>query len=465
MCRVTPLWTSDEIAAATAGKASGEFSCGGVAFDSREIGAGDLFFALKGEASDGHLYLDQAFQNGAAAAVVSQPVDGPHILVPDTTAALNHLAMASRGRSRAKVIGVTGSAGKTGTKEALFAALDRSSRGHAHRSVKSYNNHVGVPLSLCRMPQDAEYGIFEMGMNHAGELRALTGLVRPDVAIITTIAPAHIGFFKDESEIAKAKAEIFEGLSPGGTAIIPADNRHYPLLRAAAERHAGHILTFGFDPSADVRVIDHVEAAGGGSLVTAQLPQGILCYTLSQPGKHWIANSLAVLAAVEAVSGDLASAGLALAELGDMEGRGARYDIAVDGGTALLIDESYNANPASMSATLQQLGNIKTGRRIAVLADMKELGAHSRHYHVSLAQHLSSAHVDFAILVGEEMDILAHSLKQGLEGPADFAHCDNAKEALALLRDYLRPSDNVLVKGSNSMALSLVVRAYVGGER
>jgi UDP-N-acetylmuramoyl-tripeptide--D-alanyl-D-alanine ligase len=458
-----PLWTSDEIAKATGGAASAEFSVGGVAFDSREIGEGDLFFALKGEASDGHLYLDQVYGNGAAGAVVSEAKDRPHILVGDTAKALNDLAIAARARVSAKIIGVTGSAGKTGTKEALYAALDRCSRGYAHRSVKSYNNHVGVPLSLTRMPADTQYGVFEMGMNHAGELSELTRLVRPDVAIVTTIAPAHIGFFKNEAEIAAAKAEIFEGLTAEGTAIIPADNLHYPLLRDTAAKYTKNIVSFGFDPSADVRVIEHVGAPGGGSLITAQLPSGTLCYTLSQPGKHWVANSLAVLAAVEAVGGDLAAAGLAMAELGGLAGRGARHEIAVDGGEVLLIDESYNANPASMAATISELGNLTDGRRIAVLADMKELGDQSAHYHRLLAGHLSDAKVDYAILVGEEMQNLVETLKQGVEGPVNFAHCENSKQALALLQDYLRSGDKVLVKGSNSMGLSAIIRELVGG--
>lgn len=461
---MTPLWTSAEIARATGGAASAEFAVGGVAFDSREIGEGDLFFALKGEASDGHLYLDQVYGNGAVGAVVSEPCGRPHILVDDTAKALNDLAVAARARVSAKIIGVTGSAGKTGTKEALFAALNRSSRGYAHRSVKSYNNHVGVPLSLSRMAADTQYGIFEMGMNHPGELSELTKLVRPDVAIVTTIAPAHIGFFKDETEIAVAKAEIFEGLTAQGTAIIPADSPHYSLLCDAAARYTQNILSFGFDPSADVRVIEHVGAAGGGSLITAQLPSGTLCYTLSQPGKHWVANSLAVLAAVEAVGGDLAAAGLALAELDGLAGRGARHQIALDGGEALLIDESYNANPASMAATISELGNLHDGRRVAVLADMKELGDQSAHYHRLLAGHLSAAKVDYAILVGEEMQNLVESLKQGVEGPADFAHCETSKQALALLQNYLRADDKVLVKGSNSMGLSAVIRVLVGGE-
>ncbi len=460
---MTALWTFDDLLAGTGGTASGQFDADGVAFDSREIGKGDLFFAMKGEETDGHLFVDKAFANGAAGAIVSEPVPHPHILVPDTFAALNALGIASRERMQGKVIGVTGSAGKTGTKEALYAALDRSSRGKAHRSVKSYNNHVGVPLSLARMPRDTQFGIFEMGMNHAGEMRELTRLVRPHAAIVTTIAPAHIEFFKDESGIADAKAEIFESLMPGGAAIIPADNPHYRRLRAAAEKYTDNIMSFGFSAEADVRVLDHVGASDGGSLVTAKLPDGALCYTLSQSGSHWIANSLAVLAAVEAVGGDLAAAGLALAELGGLAGRGARHKIAVGSGEVLLLDESYNANPASMAATLAELGKFP-GRKIAVLGTMKELGHKSAEYHAALAAPLAGAKVDFAILVGEEMQILARKLKAGVEGPREFAHCADAKEALAVLKSNLREEDTILVKGSNSMGLSAIVNALVGGE-
>jgi UDP-N-acetylmuramoyl-tripeptide--D-alanyl-D-alanine ligase len=463
MRRVMPLWTHAELVAATGGIAAGAFDANGVAFDSREIGQGDLFFALKGEATDGHLFVDTAFANGAAGAIVSEPVAYPHILVNDTMAALNALGIASRDRTQGKVIGVTGSAGKTGTKEALYAALDRASRGKAHRSVKSYNNHVGVPLSLARMARDTIFGVFEMGMNHAGEMRELSKLVRPHAAIVTTIAPAHIEFFKDESGIADAKAEIFESLIPGGTAIIPADNAHYRRLRDAAEKYTDNVVSFGFSAEADVRVLDHVGAANGGSLITAKLPGGALCYTLSQSGNHWIANSLAVLAAVEAVGGDLAAAGLAMAELGGLAGRGARHIIRLGGGEALLLDESYNANPASMAATLAELGKV-SGRKVAVLGTMKELGHKSDEYHLALAAPLAAAKVDYAILVGEEMQILAEKLKAGVEGPAEFAHCASAKEALDLLQNDLRNSDTILVKGSNSMGLSMIVNALVGGK-
>jgi UDP-N-acetylmuramoyl-tripeptide--D-alanyl-D-alanine ligase len=459
---MSALWTSAELALLLGGDASTDFECDGVAFDSREIGPGDLFFALKGEHSDGHRFVEGAFANGASGAIVSETTQGPHLRVADTMQALEQLGIASRERVEATIIGVTGSAGKTGTKEALYAALNRASFGKAHRSVKSYNNHVGVPLSLARMPADTRYGVFEMGMNHAGELSALTQFVRPHIAIITTIAPAHIEFFKDESGIADAKGEIFEGLVAGGTAIIPRDNVHYPRLRAKAEKHAKHIVSFGFSPEADVRCVDHVNAAGGGSLITAQLPGGMLCYTLSQAGDHWIANSLAVLAAVEAAGADLAAAGLALAELGGLKGRGERQDISIGGGKALLIDESYNANPASMAATLAALGRSNATRRIAILGTMKELGSTSPVYHAGLKAHLDDAGVSYALLVGEEMAPLVKALEADVAWGGKFTHCATAKDAIPVVRNIVQTGDAILVKGSNSMGLSAVVDALSG---
>ncbi len=460
---MSALWTSAEIAAATGGKASADFECNGVAFDSREIGSGDLFFAMKGEQADGHHFVAAAFANGASGAVVSQPVDGPHILVPDTMKALEALGMASRARVSARVIGVTGSAGKTGTKEAIYAALERFAPGECHRSVKSYNNHVGVPLSLARMPRETRYGIFEMGMNHAQEIAALTRFVRPHVAIITTIAPAHIENFRDETGIADAKAEIFEGLEPGGVAIIPADNRHYPRLRAAAEKYAAKVLSFGFSEGADIRCIDHLPSANGGTQITAQLPGATLHYELSQPGEHWVSNSLAVLAAVQAVDADLAIAGLALADMGGLKGRGARHQMELGGGSALLIDESYNANPASMAATLTGLGNAQADRRIAVLGAMKELGPRSADFHRDLKGHIEAANVNLLLLVGEEMLPLAEALAADVEWSGKFAHCASVSAASERLRAEVRSGDAILIKGSNSVGLSAVVEAMLGG--
>lgn len=457
---MNPLWTARAIAAATGGVASTDFTVQGVAFDSREVTKGDLFIAMKGEVADGHAFIDKAIAAGAAGIVCESAIDHPHVRVADSAAALNALGIASRARSHGRIIGVTGSAGKTGTKEALFAALDRFRPGKAHRSVKSYNNHVGVPLSLARMPSTADYGILEMGMNHAGELAALTRIVRPHVAIVTTIAPAHMEFFGSEEAIADAKGEIFEGIESGGTAIVPFDSPHYARLRAKAERHAAQIVSFGLNEGADVRAVDWLPDGLGGSLVTAQVQDSLLCFTIAQAGAHWVANSLAVLAAVKAVGGDLPAAGLAFAEMGGLAGRGARHRVAVPGGHILVIDESYNANPASMAATISQLGTESADRKVAILGSMKELGAGGEAYHAGLAAPLVAAGVQFALLVGDEMAPLA----KALEGRIDFEHVPAHSAATARLKDVIRPGDAVLVKGSNSVGLSHVVMALMSGD-
>ncbi|HEX4848649.1 MAG TPA: UDP-N-acetylmuramoyl-tripeptide--D-alanyl-D-alanine ligase [Novosphingobium sp.] len=462
------LWDAVEIARATGGVAVGEFQVSGVEIDSRDVVPGDLFFALKGESMDGHRFVEMAFAKGAAAAVVDRPVNGPHILVDDTAAALGRLAAAARARAEAQIIGVTGSVGKTGVKEAIFAALDRSSRGNAHRSVKSYNNHVGVPLSLARMAPRSKFGVFEMGMNHAGEIAALTAQVRPHVAVITTIAPAHIENLGSIEAIADAKAEIFEGLEPGGTAVIPADVPQFAQLKAAAQRLGHAVVAFGRSAEADVRLLDAVPAAGGGSLVTADLGDRRVCYTVAEPGDHWIVNSLAVMAAVRAAGGDLGAAGLALAEMQGLKGRGQRHWLTAAGGDgsgrALLIDESYNANPASMKATLAQLGVTPARRRIAVLGAMKELGEHGPAYHAALIEPLTASGAVHAVLVGPEMAALADELGKAaaaaLGSTPGFAHCETAAEALEALRSYgVEGGDAILVKGSNSVGLGTVVAA------
>ncbi|MGN6817076.1 MAG: UDP-N-acetylmuramoyl-tripeptide--D-alanyl-D-alanine ligase [Sphingomonas sp.] len=454
------LWTSADIATATNGAASAAFDVSGVAFDSREIGPGDLFIAMTGEATDGHKFLDQAFERGAAGAIVSQDTPHPNVRVGDTFVALEALAMAARARTGARIIGVTGSAGKTGTKEALFAALDRSPSKKAHRSVKSYNNHTGVPLSLSRMPAEVDYGVFEMGMNHPGELAHLTTLVRPHVAIVTAIAPAHAAFFPDESAIADAKGEIFQGLEPGGVAIIPYDSPHRDRLAAAAAPHAARTVTFGVDASADVRALEAVRAANGGTFVTAKVGERELSYTISQPGQHWVSNSLAVLAAVDAVGGDLALAGLALAELGGLAGRGDRFWVEAGEGRALVIDEAYNANPASMRATLSVLAAENAERRIAVLGEMRELGDKSDAYHADLAEPIRNAGVQLVILVGEAMKPLA----KALEGQVEIVHVPDAATARDRLTATLDAGDAVLIKGSNGVGLSAIVAALASGK-
>jgi UDP-N-acetylmuramoyl-tripeptide--D-alanyl-D-alanine ligase len=457
---MSALWTSAEIAAAVGGTARGEFEVSAVAFDSREVEPGHLFVALQGESTDGHLFLEKAFASGAAGAIVSQDSDHPHVRVADTTAALDALGRAARDRSGARICGVTGSAGKTGTKEALYAALDRAAPGEAHRSVKSYNNHVGVPLSLARMPRETRFGVFEMGMNHAGELSQLTRLVRPNVAIVTAIASAHRAFFDSEEEIADAKGEIFQGLEEGGIALVPHDSPYRNRLAAAARPYAAKVLSFGLGQGADIRARD-VVPSGGGSLVTAVLPGAELTFTVSQPGDHWVSNALAVLGAVEALGGDLAQAGLALADLPGIKGRGERRRIAMGGGEALLIDESYNANPASMAATLKTFGALPVpGRRIAVLGGMKELGESSDSFHAGLAGPVEGAGIELAILVGEEMEALAKALGAKVK----MAHVPDTAKAIELARAEARPGDAILVKGSNSIGLAALVEALAGGK-
>jgi UDP-N-acetylmuramoyl-tripeptide--D-alanyl-D-alanine ligase len=461
------LWSAAEIAAACRGTASHDFAAAGVEMDSRDVKPGDVFVALKGEAMDGHRFISAAFAKGAVAAIVDRPVDFPHVLVEDTTQALHALAHAARERaSQAVRIGITGSVGKTGMKEAIFACLDRASRGAAHRSVRSYNNHVGVPLSLARLPARAKFGVFEMGMNHAGEIAPLAAHVRPHVALITTIAPAHIENLGSLAAIADEKAQIFTGLVPGGVAVIPADSEWAPRLIDHAKAWGAKVVTFGRAATADVRLLDAIPAASGGALVTADLGDRRVCYTIAEPGEHWVVNSLGVMAAVRAAGGDLASAGLALAEMGGLKGRGARHQIAAAGGRALLIDESYNANPASMRATLKALATTPAARRIAVLGSMKELGDFAEAFHRQLAEPLAEAGVVHAILVGPEMRALAEELGKAsgiaLGKPFTFAHCEGPAEAIAALGQFgLADGDAVLVKGSNSVGLGRLVSHYV----
>ena len=444
------LWTSDEIAAATGGTPSATFEVDAVSFDSREVIGGELFVALTGEATDGHKFVDTAMTRGARGCLVSEAVTAPHVRVADASAALEALGRAARARTGATVIGVTGSVGKTGVKEALRLAFDRYAPGRVHASVKSYNNHTGVPLSLARMPADSRFGVFEMGMNHAGELSRLTAQVRPHIALVTWVASAHAEFFASEAAIADAKGEIFEGLQPQGTAIIPHDNAHRDRLIGHARPHAARILTFGLDTAADVHPLDHA-LLPDCTTCTAQVLDQRLTFKIGMAGRHWLSNALGVLAAVHAGGGDLALAGLALAELTGLPGRGARFRTA---GQATVIDESYNANPASMAAALGVLGEVAApGVRIALLGEMRELGDQSDAFHAGLAPLVVQAGVARAILVGKAMaplaDVLKRQIAVRLVDTAAQAH-----DALDLAR-----GDVLLVKGSNGVGLGAVVAA------
>jgi UDP-N-acetylmuramoyl-tripeptide--D-alanyl-D-alanine ligase len=447
---MTPLWTGADIAAATGGTLSAAFEVEGVTFDSREVIGGELFVAMRGEQADGHSFVEMAAARGAAGFLVERAVPHPHVRVADSFAALQALGRAARARTGATILGVTGSVGKTGTKEALRLAFERIAPEATHASVKSYNNHTGVPLSLARMPADSRFGVFEMGMNHMGELAALTRLVRPHVALITWVASAHIANFPGgEAQIAAAKAEIFEGLEPGGTAIWPADNDHAPLLADAAARHAANSISFGWKKGADVRVLQADVGPTSTVLVADVQGEEVHC-TIGMAGRHWVNNALAVLAAVKAAGGDLAEAGLALGGLNDLPGRGARLRIRVPGGEALLIDESYNANPLSMAAALAVLRDSPAKRRLAVLGAMRELGEETEARHAALAAPIAEAGVAELALVGPEMAALK------AEGAS---HLSDAAAALDWVRATLRDGDVLLVKGSNSVGLGRLVSA------
>lgn len=449
------LWTSDEIAAATGGVAEGAFAVDGVSFDSREVRTGELFVAMVGAHTDGHRYVEQALAQGVAGVLISAPRPGtPNVRVADTQAALEALGRAARARlaPQARVIGVTGSAGKTGVKEALRLTFEHS--GPTHASVKSYNNHTGVPLSLARMPAATRFGVFEMGMNHRGEIAALTAQVRPHVALITTIAPAHIEHFPDgEAGIADAKAEIFGGLEPGGVGVIPFDSPHYVRLRAACDDSGHRSVSFGLGEGAAVRGIDVEEGADGSSFVI--VAEGRHHHArLAFPGAHRVQNALGVAAVALAAGVDVAVVVETFATAFTLPGRGQRHTLRVEGGEALLIDESYNANPASMAAALQVLGVTLGARKIAVIGAMRELGPRGPEYHEAIVPMMRHAGVAHAVLVGEETRIVAGKF-------AASTHVEDARAALDAVRGMLRAGDVLLVKGSNSVGLGALVAALV----
>jgi UDP-N-acetylmuramoyl-tripeptide--D-alanyl-D-alanine ligase len=456
---MTPLWAAADAVRATRGCGPTGWTAAGVSIDTRTLAAGDLFVALHGPNHDGHDFVAAAFERGAAAAMVDRPVAGlpaagaPLLRVGDTLAALAALGEFARARSPARIVAITGSVGKTGTKEALRAALGAC--GTAFASAGSLNNHWGVPLSLARMPPEAGFGIFELGMNHAGEIAALTRLVRPHIAVITTVAPAHLGFFASVEAIAEAKAEIFRGLEPGGVGVLNRDNPHYPRLAKAAERAGAEVIGFGADREARVRLIDRI-ADGRGSTVEAAIDGANLRFRLPAPGRHWAMNALAVLGAALAVGCDLQCAAAALGRVEPLPGRGRRHELAWQGGTLSLIDESYNASPASMEAALAVLGDAipaDGGRRVAVLGDMLELGDAAERLHRELAGPIAAAAVDRVFLVGGAVAALDEMLPAATRG--GLWQC--AEEAIPALVSFLQPGDVVTVKGSYAVHIDRIV--------
>lgn len=453
------LWTGHEAHAATAGTLTADWTASGVSIDSRTLERGDLFIALQGPNFDGHDFVAAAFDNGAAAALVSRrpdtvPANWPLLVVSDTMEALRALAAAARARSKAKIVAVTGSVGKTGTKEALRLVL--SGQGLTHAAVGSFNNHWGVPLTLARLPREARFGVFEIGMNHPGEITPLVGLVRPHVAVITTVEAVHLAHFASERAIADAKAEIFSGLIPDGTAILNRDNPHYDHLVGRA-RAAGvsRIVSFGGHPEAQVRQVN-VALHPDCSCVSADISGQPITYKVGIPGQHWISNSLAVLAAVKALGGDLGLAGLKLAELRPPRGRGERRIVPLAGGSFTVIDDSYNASPASMRAAFATLAQMPTGargRRIVVLGDMLELGVQSAQLHTALAIDIAENNIDLVFCAGPQMRALFDVLPQQRRG----LHVSSSDALAGPVLAQIRPDDVVLVKGSYGSRMGPVV--------
>jgi len=457
------LWSAAEIAGAVGGVATADFAVTGVSIDSRTLNPGDLFVALVGPNNDAHRFVADALARGAGGAmVVSRRLGAPPaanlVLVEDTQAALEALGRAARARSPARIAGITGSVGKTGTKEALRLALGALAPTHA--SEASYNNMWGVPLSLARLPPDARFGAFEIGTNHPGEIGPLARQVRPHVAVITNVEAAHTEFFPSIEAIADEKAAIFEGLEPGGTAILNRDNAQFKRLKGAAKAAgATRVLSFGSDPKAEVRLKDCV-LHPTVSCVTASIDGETLTYKIGAPGRHWVVNSLAVLAAVRVLGGDLGIAGLALAGMAAPKGRGRRHVLALGDGELTLIDDSYNANPTSMRAAFELLQATpvgRRGRRIAVLGDMLELGEAGAGLHRALAPDLVRCGIDLVFGTGHLTRELLDALPTGRR--AGFAA--TSRELAPLVTAAVRPGDVVMVKGSRGSVMPAVVDALL----
>jgi len=457
------LWTVEAMAATMGARRQGALPQGvtGLSIDTRTIQAGEAFFALA-DVRDGHAFVPAALKAGAGLAVVAAdkagaiPKDVPLLIVPDVLEGLRALARAARARSKAKFIGVTGSVGKTSSKEALRLALSRC--GETHASAASYNNHWGLPLSLARCPESARFAVLEMGMNHPGEISPLTRLARPHVAIVTTVEPVHLEFFGTVEDIADAKAEIFEGVEPGGAAVINRDNPQFArLARAAKNANVSNIVAFGEHEKAEARLVKFA-LQPDSSTVQARILGDDVTYKMGAPGLHFILNSLAVLAAVKLAGADLALAALALADLAPATGRGVRSTLDLPGGSAILIDESYNANPASMRAALALLGQASVGprgRRIAVLGDMLELGPQGPQLHGALAGAVVDNAVDLVFCSGPLMRSLWEALPSERRG--GYAEASTALEAGVL--GAVRAGDAVMVKGSLGSKMGAIVKA------
>lgn len=460
MTRAIALWTARQVAKATEGRAGGDFRATGVAIDSRGARTGDLFIAVRGPNHDGHNFVSDALDRGAAGAVVSRNPKGVSdearlVFVDDTREALYALAREARRRNSGRLAAITGSVGKTGTKEALGTVLSRQAKTTV--SLGNLNNEWGAPLSLARMPADAAYGVFELGMNHPGEIAPLSRLMHPDVAVITTIAAVHMANFSSTFDIADAKAEIFEGMS-GGVGVLHRDNPYFPVLVAAAcVAGVERVISFGAHPEATARLMG-VDSEDGGQKVTARIDGCQIDYRLSVPGRHWVMNSLAVLCAVVALGGDLAQAADSLVDVQAPVGRGRVSLVQLPTGELQLIDESYNASPAAVRAAIETLAGVapgRGGRRIVVLGDMLELGPNSAAIHAALLETLTRSGIDLVFTAGDEMEHLHDVLPPAMRGE----HAATAGDLAPLVAAAVRAGDAVSVKGSRGIRTEQVVEA------
>lgn len=459
---MTTSWTCNEIKAATSGVCEGSWEISKLVIDSRKVEKGALFVALKGAHADGHDYVKNALAQGAHAALVSHYVDGvakeKQMLVADVEAALSALGHAARARSKARFIGVTGSVGKTGAKEMLKAAL--SACGTAYATEGNLNNHLGVPITLANLPRDAEYAVIEMGMNHAGEIAALSEIVKPDVALITTIDAVHIEHFKSVEEIAKAKAEIFKGMQQRGVAVLNEDNAYFSTLKKQAERSGlDRVLGFGSGKQSFARLIRYA-IHDGKSEIEAEIGGTPLRFSIGAVGKHWAVSALAVLACVEALGENLAKAAEALTQFAEPKGRGQIRKLAFKTGQLKLIDDSYNASPVSVNAAIEKTAAIRDAetppcRTVVVLGDMLELGEHARDMHVGLVPSLINNQMDLVFAAGSFMRYLYDALPEAMRG----AYAANSDALAPKVVAELAPNDLVLVKGSRGSKMEVVVNA------
>lgn len=454
------LWNNNKAVKATGGVCVTEWKAARVEIDSRRVQEGDLFVAIKGERMDGHDFVEQAFAAGASAAMVSQPMGGPVLLVEDTLKGLEKLATYARAQSHAKIVGVTGSVGKTSTKEMLRMAL--AGHGSVYATTGNFNNHIGTPLNLANLHPDTEYAVFEMGMNHAGEIASLTQMVKPHVAVISNVESVHLEFFENEEGIADAKAEIFQGVPRGGAAVLNCDNRHYDRLRAAAKEHGiSQVVACGEAGAANSRLLKY-RPLPTGCEIKANVYGHTVDYKLSVIGRHWVMTSLLTLGVAYTLGLDVQETALSLEHFSEPEGRGRIARLPLKHGSMTLIDDSYNASPVSTRAAIAKLADTwrasdGIGRKIVVLGDMLELGETAPQLHAALADDIQKAGVDMVFTAGALMRHLHDALPAG----AKSAHVAQADELFEMLLASVQPDDIVLIKGSHGSKMYELAARFI----